>query len=92
MGYAVLFIWLFAITCNKTTRLTWHVLEKTLLSIQYALYTHVRKWENHFSERRKQEMQAETIKTKKRSPENRIVCSMLSKNVISTVAEAVSGV
>lgn len=37
-------------------------------------------------------MQAETIKTKKRSPENRIVCSMLSKNVISTVAEAVSGV
>lgn len=30
-------------------------------------------------------------KNKKRRPENRIVCSMLSKNVISTV-EAVSGV
>lgn len=89
MGYAVLFIWLLVITCNKTTRLTWHVLEKTLLSIQYALYTR-EKMREPFLREKETGNAGRNYKNKKR-PENRIVCLMLSKNVISTV-EAVSGV
>lgn len=90
MGYAVLFIWLFVITCNKTTQLTWHVLEKTLLSIQYALIHSCEKMREPFLREKETGNAGRNYKNKKR-PENRIVCLMLSKNVISTV-EAVSGV